>query len=576
MSARTKRESTGTRRMVPKKTNSKKVATKVELSMVKNENHEVAQDSGTLMMKGQDGRLDFLAEWKSKQPGLCCICIEGQGSVVVCAGADCAVVVHPFCVAEESVATFPGWKCPRCRLTDSSFARCVICPSKDGYLRQIADTDYWIHTLCLSWTLEARNEALADRTVITHHDIKDWKKECSICTSQGDKSYGCKRSCDAAQCKNAVHATCASDYNLLEELPDPDMAHPYFVYCKQHATHDARLNPWAKWVRSKYKGLADIERNEKMVPLKGERQYDPCAIIETAFAQLKEGQDAEVTRLMHDTIRNEAERNSHQIALQKLHKDLANSERNIDESRRELQSLLNETDSFKDDLISMFRTFDHRNGSPAVDRSDVIDRLFQTSSDASVKAEFEATFVAAYLTAQKQPTHTEDIAPAYGPKSFITPNRRGPGRKKALWSHGKGVSGICAICRTFEGAGSGGNASQGTPPACPAHMIRTDSTSSSQGGGTSSGRRLISAYRLIQCTQCARCFHSGCLDPPVTRMPPRGYAWRCEECDSSADTSAENSPVEKRKADFDEPDPDSEDLGNRPKRLRSAPTRYTT
>ncbi|CAO3572263.1 unnamed protein product [Mortierella alpina] len=42
--------------------------------------------------------------------------------------------------------------------------------------------------------------------------------------------------------------------------------------------------------------------------------------------------------------------------------------------------------------------------------------------------------------------------------------------------------------------------------------------------------------RLVTCNTCHRQFHPKCLDPPMARVPPRGYSWNCEDCDSSAES----------------------------------------
>ena len=39
---------------------------------------------------------------------------------------------------------------------------------------------------------------------------------------------------------------------------------------------------------------------------------------------------------------------------------------------------------------------------------------------------------------------------------------------------------------------------------------------------------------LVRCDECQRCYHFGCLIPPVTKSPKRpGWGWHCNECDPS-------------------------------------------
>ncbi|CAG0906305.1 unnamed protein product, partial [Cyprideis torosa] len=48
---------------------------------------------------------------------------------------------------------------------------------------------------------------------------------------------------------------------------------------------------------------------------------------------------------------------------------------------------------------------------------------------------------------------------------------------------------------------------------------------------------------LVRCDECRRCYHFGCLDPPLTKSPKvRGYSWHCQDCDlpSSAEEGDED------------------------------------
>ncbi|KAG0069499.1 hypothetical protein BGZ92_004669, partial [Podila epicladia] len=67
--------------------------------------------------------------------------------------------------------------------------------------------------------------------------------------------------------------------------------------------------------------------------------------------------------------------------------------------------------------------------------------------------------------------------------------------------------------------------------------------------------------RMVTCATCQRQFHPKCLEPPMARVPPRGYSWNCEDCDSSGEShgsSGESSPTiithprQSHSADLDE------------------------
>ncbi|KAF9580529.1 PHD finger protein 14 [Lunasporangiospora selenospora] len=50
--------------------------------------------------------------------------------------------------------------------------------------------------------------------------------------------------------------------------------------------------------------------------------------------------------------------------------------------------------------------------------------------------------------------------------------------------------------------------------------------------------------RMVTCATCHRQFHPKCLDPPMPRVPPRGYSWTCVDCDSSDDSDGSSSGQE--------------------------------
>ncbi|TPX71863.1 hypothetical protein SpCBS45565_g00863 [Spizellomyces sp. 'palustris'] len=504
-------------------------------------------------------RTMFLRDWKSHNPGLCCICIRGTldlDEMVTCNGPDCAVSVHRTCYDVEGKDA-SKWMCDRCRADDPALAACALCPCRDGALKQISGTNYWIHVLCMQWTLGARDDDRVCEENLYHLDPKCWNKECSVCTSPINKQYGGKCPCDAAQCKNLVHATCAADYHLLEEVTDsPDMAHPYFVYCKQHGSNDPRLNPWAKWVQNKHRGLAKIAENERKTPISQARLNDPRAVLENSLAIFNDGQELNILRMQHDAVQSRAECAAYEKAVVKLQRDLKNTDTNIEEATQELEQLANEDEALRDDLLTIFECFQPTNSASPVSRDTVIDRLFQLGPQIQVRPEFESAFVSAYTTAQ----HQQRLGGDDKCLSELANKRKRRGRREnaAHPSSGCGVFGLCTICKTFEGGEASGSGLDGTDvPSSP--EVKT-SPPASDG---------INVHRLIQCAQCVRCFHMGCLDPPMTKVPSRGYTWRCEDCDTSP--NEEDKTPNKRKLDDEQSMVDE----GRPKRIRAVPARYT-
>ena len=67
--------------------------------------------------------------------------------------------------------------------------------------------------------------------------------------------------------------------------------------------------------------------------------------------------------------------------------------------------------------------------------------------------------------------------------------------------------------------------------------------------------------KLLQCETCRHHFHAGCIDPPLTCLPPKYFVWRCENCDSDEEDSEPDQAAEDRS---------SLEEGGRRKRTRSS------
>ncbi|KAI8825023.1 uncharacterized protein EV422DRAFT_242528 [Fimicolochytrium jonesii] len=133
--------------------------------------------------------------------------------------------------------------------------------------------------------------------------------------------------------------------------------------------------------------------------------------------------------------------------------------------------------------------------------------------------EYREAFLAAYEHALQQPQEDQSL------KIDTSIARK---RKRDTANHGS--VGVCNICGVFEAA----NVQRKTPI----------------------------ARQLVNCSNCEKSFHMGCLDPPMKKRPPRGYAWRCLDCDTTPES--ESFPDS----------PDSEVTAPLPKRRRTAPERY--
>jgi hypothetical protein len=44
---------------------------------------------------------------------------------------------------------------------------------------------------------------------------------------------------------------------------------------------------------------------------------------------------------------------------------------------------------------------------------------------------------------------------------------------------------------------------------------------------------------FLRCHVCEHSFHAGCLDPPMLKLPAKGFVWQCEKCDKNEDNGPE-------------------------------------
>ncbi|CAJ0920598.1 18250_t:CDS:10 [Entrophospora sp. SA101] len=223
----------------------------------------------------QDPAKSFLEKWKFKDPGICCVCLEGATDVgnmlVYCDGQKCEVICHQECHGIKNLpSTDDPWYCDKCLAKPSEVVSCILCPKKTGAFRRLHEeddfkTNSWVHLVCALWMPGmwiANTQGLNECSIISVEKT-NWIKDCCICPKEL-ASQGATVHCDAGGCKNWIHVTCAQSYNLLEYEDDSEMSDPYFVYCKEHCSQagTVRLNEWERWILKRDKFLDNVRSEE--------------------------------------------------------------------------------------------------------------------------------------------------------------------------------------------------------------------------------------------------------------------------------------------------------------------------
>ncbi|CAJ0828439.1 3712_t:CDS:2 [Entrophospora sp. SA101] len=185
----------------------------------------------------QDPAKSFLEKWKFKDPGICCVCLEGATDVgnmlVYCDGQKCEVICHQECHGIKNLpSTDDPWYCDKCLAKPSEVVSCILCPKKTGAFRRLHEeddfkTNSWVHLVCALWMpgMWIANIQKLNECSIANIEKENWRKECCICPRELS-SQGAAVSCDANGCENWIH------------------------YCKDHCSQAGavHLNKWEMWI----------------------------------------------------------------------------------------------------------------------------------------------------------------------------------------------------------------------------------------------------------------------------------------------------------------------------------------
>nr|CAG8627912.1 15506_t:CDS:2 [Entrophospora candida] len=200
----------------------------------------------------------FLKQWHVEAPDLCCVCLEGatdvKNKLVYCCGWKCEVICHQECYGIIKLPVGDHWYCDKC------LAKPAEVVEENGL-----KTNPWVHLVCALWTpgMSIANPQGLDECSISNTEKINWKKECCICPKEL-ASQGVPLHCDAYQCRNWIHVTCAQAYNLLKYVEDSEIDDPFFVLCNDHSLQPGSLclNEWERWILKRDEFLDRVRSRE--------------------------------------------------------------------------------------------------------------------------------------------------------------------------------------------------------------------------------------------------------------------------------------------------------------------------
>ncbi|CAH1768040.1 4283_t:CDS:2, partial [Entrophospora sp. SA101] len=237
-----------------------------------NEEFNGGQDSNK--EQKEDHVKTFLKQWHVEAPDLCCVCLESatdvKNKLVYCYGWKCEVICHQECYGIIKLPAEGHWYCDKCLAKPAEVVSCILCPKKTGAFRRLKEenglkTNPWVHLVCALWTpgMSIANPQGLDECSISNTEKINWKKECCICPKKL-ASQGAPLHCDAYQCRNWIHVTCAQAYNLLKYVKDSEIDDPFFVLCNDHSLQPESLclNEWERWILKRDEFLDRVRSRE--------------------------------------------------------------------------------------------------------------------------------------------------------------------------------------------------------------------------------------------------------------------------------------------------------------------------
>lgn len=186
----------------------------------------------------------------------CTICddkITKTNPLFVCVG--CKVSVHKQCYGAQGSPQ--KWKCSPCRSGKSGFAKCQLCLTKGGAMKQ-TKCNNWVHVICALFTNGVTiSNCDSAMEPIDLSKVSASKRRCAFCySSQGHGSL-----CSTSGCKERFHITCAQKQKTLVEDVNPiDNSIKFNAYCNAHKPKDTSRRLSSEAIR----GVIDKKRTKAL------------------------------------------------------------------------------------------------------------------------------------------------------------------------------------------------------------------------------------------------------------------------------------------------------------------------
>ncbi|KAK7586226.1 hypothetical protein V9T40_004102 [Parthenolecanium corni] len=500
---------------------------------------------------------------------ICCVCLgdrsDDTNEIIECDG--CGITVHEGCYgvqdnasvssSNSSCSTEP-WFCEACRAGVDN-PTCELCPNSGGIFKE-TDVGKWVHLVCALYIpgiAFGDPDRLSNVTLFEISSSKWGSKACQLCQDTRFVRTGMTIECDAGMCRNYFHVTCGQREGLLTEATseEVDQADPFYAHCKLHSDKILMKKRKRNW-------LALQLRTQKMSANRGkkdctvetplwkrtQRKLSKCR---TKYSQLKLTKPApwvpmqKRPRLL-TTSASACRMLWHKAELMGI--DMASFEETeaLITTLQDIPKKWNIPPAFSVEFIGYF-----------LDRDARLNRLKkQLSHHAENKARLtndqqtvQTTYDNAVLENTKAAELNEslrntfqvyrDLILKFKPKAQLpfvddltninNSHIIVPATNHHPLASAKGNVPTAAALKAGVGF-----------PLRPSNLsIPEEKISLGLNNKCGICHKSNDQHLLAKCDTCAKFYHLGCLNPPLTRMPKKTklMGWQCSECDRESSSS---------------------------------------
>ncbi|XP_065206479.1 PHD finger protein 14 isoform X2 [Planococcus citri] len=499
---------------------------------------------------------------------VCCVCLgdrsDDSNEIIECDG--CGITVHEGCYGVQDNASLSStvsscstepWFCEACRAGVTN-PTCELCPNFGGIFKE-TDVGKWVHLVCALYIPGIAFGDVDRLSSVTLFELpaNRWgNKPCHLCQDHRFVRTGVTIECDAGMCRVYFHVTCGQREGLLSEATseEADQADPFYAHCRLHSDKNQIKKRKRNW-------LALQLRTQKMATQKEQELVDET----TSWKR----NQRKLSKYQVKYVQLKTTRAPPWVPLQKRPRLLTTSASACRALWNKSELMGIDIASYEDTeaLITTIQEIPKKwNIPPAfsvefigyfLDRDARVNRLKkQLSYHAENKSrltneqqELQKKYDAMVAENNKTVELNNSLRSTFQKFNDIILKVRPNAKLKHVDEFGKITSSSTSTPKIHHPLASAKGsvptaaalkAGVGFPLRLPSNSAqREDKISLDLNNKCGICCKSTDQHLLAKCDTCAKYYHLGCLNPPLTRMPKKTklMGWQCSECDKNSSSS---------------------------------------